>query len=428
MPKSRYTKRSDGRYQVKVNVGKSAEGKTIYKTLYGSTERELKNKEAALQSQLAQGVIIDNTNQTLAQWSKEWLSTYKNNVAYNTYASYENIVEKHIVSSDIAGMKIKDIKLYHLQQLINQKADMGLTRTLELLKCTLVQIFESAINNDMLIKNPTRGLELPKKERKEKRALTDDERRAIEKADFTPKQKTFVYIGLYAGLRRGEILALTKDDIDFNNHTISVNKNLVFKKSGAEIKNSPKTDAGLRSVPIQKILYDVLFEYVSGLQSSYLFTMNDEISLMTSDSYRRFWGSIRRDIDASAKENKLKVDTSSLTAHILRHTFATDLFYSGIDMKAAQKILGHSKIEVTMDTYTHCLTSNDEVIKKLNDHNTPKRELSPCPFCGSVASFKDTNENSPYLIACESCGLEFGLGKNYNQSEIVDAWNRRSFG
>ncbi|MGN1097608.1 MAG: tyrosine-type recombinase/integrase, partial [Clostridia bacterium] len=244
MPKSRYTKRSDGRYQVKVNVGKDINGKSTYKTLYANTEKELKEKEASLKAQLSQGVYIDKTTQTLAQWSREWLKTYKNNVAYNTYASYENIVEKHIVTSGIAGVALKDIKLFQLQQLINQKADKGLTRTLELLKCTLVQIFEAAINNDMLVKNPTRGLELPKKERKEKRALTEDERAAILKADFTPKQKAFVYIALYGGLRRGEILALEKSDIDFERRTIRINKNLILKNVNSEIKNSPKTDAG----------------------------------------------------------------------------------------------------------------------------------------------------------------------------------------
>ncbi len=154
MPKSRYTHRSDGRYQVKVNIGKNIEGKSEYKTLYAATERELKEKEAALKAQLAQGVMLDSASQPLAHWAREWLKTYKNNVSYNTHFTYETIVEKHIASSDIAGIPLKDIKLGHLQQLINQKAAAGLTRTLELLKCTLDQMFEAAIKQRYALEEP----------------------------------------------------------------------------------------------------------------------------------------------------------------------------------------------------------------------------------------------------------------------------------
>lgn len=368
MPKTRYTKRSDGRYQVKIGVGKSLEGKTIYKTLYAATERELRAKEDALKLQLSQGVYVDNATQTLAQWAREWLMTYKNNVSYNTYAMYSNIVEKHLAVSDIASVPLKDIKLFHLQQLINQKAAAGLTRTLELLKCTLDQIFDAAINNDMLLKNPTRGLELPKREHKEKRALTPDERTAIEKADFTPKQRAFVYLGLYAGLRRGEILALTTDDIDLENRIIRVNKNLVINNAYTEIKASPKTDAGFRDVMIRQRLYDVLAEYIASKPPGQLFTMNNG-NIMTSSSYTKFWKGIVNAISASAASNGLSIDIETLSSHILRHTCATDMFYSGLDLKTAQRQLGHSRADTTLNIYTHCQTSNAEALDKMNNYD-----------------------------------------------------------
>lgn len=368
MPKSRYTRRSDGRYQVKVNIGKNIEGKSEYKTLYAATERELKEKEAALKAQLAQGVMLDSASQTLAQWAREWLKTYKNNVSYNTHFTYETIVEKHIAASDIASVPLKDIKLWHLQQLINQKAASGLTRTLELLKCTLYQMFEAAINNDMLLKNPTRGLELPKKEHKEKRALTLDERTAIEKADFTPKQRAFVYLGLYAGLRRGEILALTTKDINLERRVITVNKNLVIKNTHTELKNSPKTDAGFREVPIRLPLYEVLAPYVKSLQTPLLFPMTNG-SYTTASSYTKLWRGISKAISASAEKNGLIVDTSTISAHILRHTCATDMFYSGIDLKNSQRILGHSRVETTLDIYTHCAADEADILSRLDQHD-----------------------------------------------------------
>ena len=365
MPKSRYTKRGDGRYQVKVNVGKTAVGKTIYKTLYAATERELKEKESSLKAQLAQGVYVDGATQSLAQWSREWLKTYKNNVSYNTRAMYEGIVENHIARSDIAGMAVKDIKLYHLQQLINQKAEAGLSRTVEMLRCTLNQIFDAAVNNDMILKNPTHGLEMPRRERKEKQALTEDERAAVEAADFSPKQRAFVGLALYAGLRRGEILALSTDDINLVERTIRINKNLVIKNTHTEVKNSPKTDAGFRTVPIRQRLYAVLSDYINSLSSDILFPMKNG-GYTTASSYAKFWLSIQKKIAASAENLGLSIDVSTLTAHILRHTFATDLFYSGIDVKAAQRLLGHSRVSTTLDIYTHCRATNDEIISMLD--------------------------------------------------------------
>ena len=426
MPKNRYTKRSDGRYQVKVNVGKSPAGKTIYKTLYASTEKELAQKESVLKSQLSQGLYVDSCDDTLAQWSRKWLETYKKNKSYNTYSSYKNIVENHIANSNIANIKIQDIRLSHLQQLINDEADRGLTRTLILLKCTLSQIFDSAINNDILSRNPTRGLEMPKNERREKRALSADERKAIELAPFTTKQRAFVYLGLYAGLRRGEILSLTKGDIDFNTSTITVNKNLVIKDRISEIKNSPKTEAGFRQVPIQNRLKDVLFEHISSIDTELLFAMSDEKSPMTKSGYKRFWESIKRDIRKSASENNLSVDADSISAHILRHTFATDLFYSDVDMKSAQRILGHSKIDTTLDTYTHCMTTNDEILEKLNVAEHSSGPLLPCPFCGKTDSLSVIKSERGHTVTCAECGLSVGEGKLLDAQNIVDLWNKRA--
>ena len=86
----------------------------------------------------------------------------------------------------------------------------------------------------------------------------------------------------------------------------------------------------------------------------------------TASSYAKFWLSIQKKIAASAENLGLSIDVSTITAHILRHTFATDLFYSGIDVKAAQRLLGHSRVSTTLDIYTHCRATNDEIISMLD--------------------------------------------------------------
>ena len=96
----------------------------------------------------------------------------------------------------------------------------------------------------------------------------------------------FVFLILYCGLRRGEALALTVNDIDMDNKKIYVNKNLIFKGNDSEIKLSPKTDAGIRSVPIVNNLTDILTEYIADKHDC-IFTMKSE-KTMSKSSFRKF--------------------------------------------------------------------------------------------------------------------------------------------
>lgn len=98
---------------------------------------------------------------------------------------------------------------------------------------------ETAIDDGLIYKNVSRGIQLPKASRKEKRALTEEEKKALFKAKLTPKEKAFVYVLYYAGLRRGEALALTRTDINLKSGTIAVNKSLEFVGNSSSAR-SPK--------------------------------------------------------------------------------------------------------------------------------------------------------------------------------------------
>jgi integrase len=154
------------------------------------------------------------------------------------------------------------------------------------------------------------------------------------------KTKCFILLLLYTGMRKSEILALTKSDIDKENFTISVNKTLTFKVNQSTIKNTPKTTAGIRTVPILTPLRNVLFNYTESIETEQLFT-NTLGNTLTQTAYRRMW----------EKFTKAMGETD-LTAHNFRHNFATTLYDAGVDVKTAQSILGHTSIQVTLDIYT----------------------------------------------------------------------------
>ena len=165
----------------------------------------------------------------------------------------------------------------------------------------------------------------------------------------------FVFLILYCGLRRGEALALTVNDIDMDNKKIYVNKNLIFKGNDSEIKLSPKTDAGIRSVPIVNNLTDILTEYIADKHDC-IFTMKSE-KTMSKSSFRKFWERIMSKTKAYAERTKKSLGDAA-TPHIFRHTYATSLYNAGIDVKTAQYLLGHSSIQVTLDIYTHLEKEN----------------------------------------------------------------------
>lgn len=274
---------------------------------------------------------------------------------------YTHIIS-HYIKPEIGSLPLTKLKTHHIQSIINKYAAKGLTRTLQQIKLTINQIIKQAINNDLLYKNVAENVSIPQIDSRPKRSLTSEEKNLLEKADFTIKEKAFVYLLLYSGLRRGEALALTCNDVDFEKKVIRVNKTIIYKGNNAEIKNSPKTDAGNREIPILSDLGNILNDYMHSIQTIYAFTQNNG-EIMSKSSFRRFWDGIMDKINTSAGgKNYLSRDndckkviaiSQDITPHTFRHTYATMLYYAGIDIKTAQYLLGHSSIKVTMDIYTH---------------------------------------------------------------------------
>lgn len=361
---AKYKKRADGRYSTSVIIGYTEDGTARRKILYGRTIAELDNNVAEFKSLKNKGIIIDDKNLTVAQWAEKWLELYKKDKAYNTYACYQRTIDAHIIPN-LGDIRLGALKQNHVQKLLNDIIQDGHMRTAELVRLTLQQMIHQALIEEYIYKDITVGLSLPQKQQPKKRSLTDAEKKLIQAADFNPKERAFVDLLYYTGVRRGEALALTRDDIDFVNKTISINKNLVMKSNTSEIKPSPKTKAGIRELPIPEKLMKTLIDYVYSLGGKYLFSKNDG-DLMTNSSFRRFWDNILDKINIAAggtkytrkdmqkkDEKVIQLIANDITPHTFRHTYATSLYYSGVDIKSAQYLLGHSSIQMTLDVYTH---------------------------------------------------------------------------
>ncbi|MEG0356415.1 MAG: site-specific integrase, partial [Christensenellaceae bacterium] len=308
------------------------------------------------------GVVLTE-NDTLSGLSDLWLeSKYPqgstSDAEYNTYQMYYNIVKNHIKTTDASHEIAAKITTADLQRLINSIVKAGHNRTADLTKNTLIQIFRLGVDWNKLLFNPAEKIILKKHKCPPKRTTTELEETAILKADFTPKERAFLYLELFAGLRKGESLALlfrgNKSDIDFKNNVVTVNKTLIIKDNVGMVKNTPKSDSGNRTNPIVSLLRAALMDYIatSNHESDYLFETQAG-GLTTRSSYRKMWDSVMRKLNAAVATADNPEPITDLTSHILRHTFATYLAVVGVNPQTVQRLLGHGSIQMTMDVYTH---------------------------------------------------------------------------
>lgn len=376
MPKQNLQKRSDGRYKKQVYLGKDINGKRLYKTVYGKTQKEVEKKCNEVRSQIDKGLDLGTQKDTFGMWANKYIQSKRSSVGERTVMGIKGSL-KHL--SALNDKEITKIKPQHIEDiLINlaTRAEKPLSRkTLTDIKNNAFGVFRLAIKNRVMDFNPASVIDVPKGTGSTKReALTDEQ---IQWITETPHNaQTAAMLMLYAGLRRGELIALTWSDIDLKNGTIRVNKAAEYINNKPVVKPMTKTKAGMRLISIPKILVTYLMSIEK--KSLIVCTLNGDP--MTEGSFRRMWESYMNllnekygnfGIDRSTiKKNgerksrfapgglPIKIDT--FTPHQLRHTYASMLYMAGVDVLTAKEQLGHSDIKTTLNIYTHL----DSIYKK----------------------------------------------------------------
>lgn len=337
-------KRKDGRYAKQILLGYSEDGKRKYKTLYGKTQAEVDKKERGLRSAIDGGYNPSGSSITLGEWLKEWLDTYNMNIRPNTLKSYTSQI-KRIATPSVRDIKLCDLKPINLQSVLNDiynEHPPFARNCCMLLKKALTQAYKEGYTQ----RNISVSLEI-KWRKNTRRAFTDEEISIIESSDFNEEEQMFIDILRYTGLRRAELLALEISDIDFEKRVFHITKALALDCS--ERKYVPtKTKAGVRDIPILDVFYSRLKDYCA--KREYLFSSVKGKKELSGVTYESFWKQILKKIKAQQK----KADVNfPVTPHYFRHTYATDLYYAGVDPKSAQYYLGHASLRTTLEIYTH---------------------------------------------------------------------------
>ena len=324
---------------------------------YGRTKSEADKKAALKLKALENGEIGISGKMTVKRWCYEWLETYKKgNVIEKTYKDYKRKIDK-IIIPEIGNMLLKNVRDVHLQKILNARAGYSLS-DIRGVRNTIQSIFEQARSSRLIPFNPAEVLIMPKTAKLSKRrSITDHEREWILKIAETHHAGMWVKMMLYTGLRPGEIIALDWIDIDFKKKLVYVSK---AKESGNNSIKAPKTDAGVREVPIPDVLLDDLAETIIGKKPyDPVFTQKTNDRRHTESSLRKSWLNFLRTMDiamgAPIKKQKLlkSMIAPDLCPYHLRHTFCTDLEIAGVPINVTCRLMGHSDISVTAKIYTH---------------------------------------------------------------------------
>jgi len=270
--------------------------------------------------------IYEEKKITFSEFAEEFMSWVETNTSEGTTRVYGNTIRAHLVPffgdrylSQVAKKDVEDYK--------TERAKLVKPITLNNEIALLRGMFRRAVEWQYTTQNPTQGVKQLKVPAKKPRFLSREE--AAQLLDFAPDDwKALIAAGLYAGLRAGELVNLQWEDVNLRNRTITVQS-----KDDWQTKNRK-----VRAIPISSKLLICLQKHPRHISSPYVFCWPDGTKYSYLDN--KFRSMVRR------------VGLIGVTAHTLRHTFASWLVMEGVDLATVQKLLGHSDITMTM-VYAH---------------------------------------------------------------------------
>lgn len=364
-------KRADGRIQKKVYVGLE-NGVKKYRYVYGYSKKEVEMKAAELKTQLGKGIDIIGARNSFGFWLERWIQ-YKQSTVSESWMSVIRTNAKRL--APMAAVPIGSVTVLDVSEILNDMAHEGKAkRTIKAVRDIANGVMRLAVQARVIEYNPISCMELPRTEPAVERETITEEQQAWVRN--TPhRAQTAAMIMLYAGLRRGELLALTWQDIDLDAHTIKVERSVSMIKGKPHIKEGGKTDAATRTVYIPGKLVNYLRSTVHNPIGLVCPTVKG--SLMTETGFSRMWESYLNDLNIKYGNWADCMQTSGkcpskyapiekpfliphITPHWLRHTFITLMYLAGVDVLTAKEQAGHADIKTTMAIYTHL----DEKYKK----------------------------------------------------------------
>lgn len=335
-------------------------------TCVGSTEKEVQKKMDAFKKQALKEEVIPQKI-FVRDFIKEWMLTVKKpSLKPASYDRVERTFENHIENSPVGRCQLGNVTSRDIQQLINSKTETLSYSSIKKIYELLNSCFTYAVVNRQLSFNPVAAVQLPKQENLAKQpkgiqTFSGEELERIEElmevtystGNARYKHAAFFILLANTGLRAGEALALTWDNVDLNRRLIYVRKNASCVKNregnGKKYKiiiTTVKTKCGNRVIPLNDKAMMALW---------WLKRNQDENHIVSKYVDCTENGDIlsQKNLPKILKDLLKAAEVPYKNVHSFRHTFATNLIESGVDVKVVSQLLGHSSVKVTYDIYVH---------------------------------------------------------------------------
>ena len=357
------SQRKDGLYEARLTLPSGCRSGKTFQFL-GDARRWLEEEKRR------NAHLTSLTDITLDEWFQEWVAIKGGYVKSGTVAQYKSQY-KNVLQKYLGEMKVRDIKVMHIQKLINDMSLKYKRSTVVNYKNFIFELFDYAVDNEIITSNPAnKRIHVPREtvgrypgvlKSDRSKVLTANEQKSLVKALQKYKDLNVFLFVLQTGLRAGEVAGVKWSNIDFKKKTLKVDSQAMYTRDNGKYvarEDTPKTENGNRIIPLtdeairilneqKKIKPEIIqFEYID-----YVFLAKNGMPLKNNNLNR---------ILATASET---AQIPHISMHTLRHTFATRCVEGGMKPKTLQAILGHASVTTTMDLYVH--VTEDELVTEI---------------------------------------------------------------
>lgn len=359
-------KQKDGLWAASMSIDTPEGRKRKY--FYGKTRKEVQEKLATALHERQQGTLITAPTQTVEQYLAQWLIAHKPGVRVRTYERYEGFVRLHVVPV-IGRIQLQKLSAQHIQGLYARKLDEGLSpTTVNTLHMMLHKALDDAMRWGLVARNVCDLVSAPRRAHYEMKPLTLEQAQKLLVALHGHNMEALFVLALTTGMRRGEILALKWQDVDFSRSTLQVRRIFTRMRGNRYVEAEPKTDKSRRSIMLPSLVVELLKQH----QARQLEAKHEADDLWQEHDLV-FCTALGTPLNPSKVLERFKTvlkkaGLPAMRFHDLRHSAATMLLSMGVHPKVVQELLGHNQISMTMDIYSHVLpTMHQDAMSKMND-------------------------------------------------------------
>lgn len=328
---------------------RQADSKKYQRKNTGEVTRRLKEITTSIDT----GTYLPSCKLTVGEWLNTWISEYTADWKPLTVSNYSKQIKKHLIPR-LGAAKLEDLDTHTIQLFYNSLTKSGLApKTVKNIHGVLHAALEQAISNGYIHKNPTAGCKLPKVVRPEIKPLEPEEiARMLKEAKKDAYDNLFI-VAMFTGMRQGELLGLSWDNVNFKTGQITIKQQLQCK-DGVYFLETPKSGKCRVLSPAPVVMEALKDEQQQQNANKQIVgaAWENKWNLAFTDALGK--NLVRRTV---VKHFKAVIERANIPSdvrfHDLRHSFAVTSLYSGDDVKTVQANLGHATAQFTLDVYGH---------------------------------------------------------------------------